>query len=54
MPGSIAPTSGHCPTGYVYLPSQDSGPALCIPTQGANAAGPGGSGASTTQTTATG
>ncbi|MGA9859120.1 MAG: hypothetical protein WBQ18_14745 [Solirubrobacteraceae bacterium] len=28
--GSVSPVGGKCPTGYVYLPPQDNGPALCI------------------------
>jgi cobalamin biosynthesis Mg chelatase CobN len=30
VPGSTSPVGGKCPTGYVYLPPQDNGPALCI------------------------
>ena len=30
-PGSSSPVNGKCPAGSTYLPPQDNGPALCVP-----------------------
>ena len=36
LPGTSKPVNGTCPAGTVYLPPQDNGPALCVPTQTAD------------------
>jgi len=39
LPGTSKPVNGKCPAGTVYLPPQDNGPALCVPTQTASSGG---------------
>ena len=44
LPGTSKPVNGKCPAGTVYLPPQDNGPALCVPTQTASDGGESGAG----------
>ncbi|HEX5191256.1 MAG TPA: hypothetical protein VFW09_00525 [Solirubrobacteraceae bacterium] len=39
MPGSSSPVNGKCPAGTSYVPPQDNGPALCVPTGTATTGG---------------
>ena len=39
LPGTSKPVNGKCPAGTNYLPPQDNGPALCVPTQTASDGG---------------
>jgi hypothetical protein len=41
-PGAIKPNGKSCPSGYIYLPPQDGGPALCIPVASSGTATAGG------------
>ncbi len=48
LPGSSSPVNGKCPPGTSYLPPQDNGPALCVPSGTATAGGKSGGAAGTT------
>lgn len=50
VPGSSSPVNGKCPAGTSYVPPQDNGPALCVPTGTATTGGkPGAAGTTPSQ-----